>query len=109
VDLFAPGLNFVFGQAAVGGRICVVSLARLRPSFYGEEDDEDLLRLRAIKESVHELGHTFGLEHCPHRECVMHFSNCLEDTDIKGVFPCPSCRRVLEECLRRLGTRARKP
>ncbi len=95
VDLYAPGLNFVFGQALMGGRDCVVSLARLRPSFYGLPPDEELFRRRAIKEAVHELGHTFGLEHCPDPSCVMRFSNSLAETDRKGSGFCPRCREEL--------------
>lgn len=82
VDLFVLGLNFVFGLAA--GNTAVISLARLRPEYYGEKKNEYLLRERALKEAIHELGHTFGLHHCPDIRCIMHFSNRLEDTDIKG-------------------------
>jgi archaemetzincin len=41
---------------------------------------------------VHELGHVFGLEHCPDPECVMHFSNSLLDTDRKSTSFCSQCR-----------------
>src|SRR5437868_248446 len=30
-DLFATGLNFVFGEAEVGGHVAIISLARLLP------------------------------------------------------------------------------
>jgi archaemetzincin len=99
VDLFAPGLNFVFGQALMGGRECVISVARLHPSFYGAPPDEVLFRDRVVKEAVHELGHTFGLEHCPDPTCVMHFSNSLADTDRKGCDFCASCRKALRRAL----------
>jgi archaemetzincin len=42
---------------------------------------------------VHELGHTVGLPHCSDSRCVMHFSNCLEDTDQKGTSFCRRCRQ----------------
>ncbi len=89
VDLFVEGMNFVFGLAS--RNIAVISLARLRPEYYGEKENELLFRERALKEAVHELGHTYGLSHCPDIRCVMHFSNCLEDTDIKGVDFCRNC------------------
>lgn len=93
VDLFTPGLNFIFGQAAMGGRECIISTTRLSPSFYGESDDPALFQERVVKEAVHELGHTFGLEHCDEEGCVMRFSDCLADTDRKGRDFCPRCRR----------------
>lgn len=88
-DLYVHGLNFVFGLAS--GNAAVISLARLVPEYCGEEKNEPLFRERAVKEAVHELGHTFGLHHCPDIRCVMHFSNSLEDTDIKGMDFCMAC------------------
>jgi archaemetzincin len=93
VDCYAPGLNFIFGQATLWGREAFVALPRLRPSFYGLPDDPDLFRQRVLKEAVHELGHTWGLGHCPDPRCVMHFSNTLHDTDVKGVTFCSRCRK----------------
>lgn len=94
-DCYAPGLNFVFGQATAGGREAFVALARLHPAFYGQPEDEELFRERALKECVHELGHTWGLAHCANPACAMHFSNTLHDTDVKGVDFCPRCQRQL--------------
>jgi archaemetzincin len=95
-DLYVPDLNFVFGQADASTGIAIISLARLRPEFFGKPPDEALFHQRAITEAVHEIGHTMGLiEHCPDRKCVMHFSNSLTDTDIKGHRFCIKCRRIL--------------
>jgi archaemetzincin len=91
VDLFAPGLNFIFGQATVGGCCAIIGLARLRPEFHGHSPDPDLFRRRTLTEAVHELGHIAGLKHCPNPECVMHFSHTLEDTDRKGPDFCDRC------------------
>ncbi len=92
-DLYAEGLNFVFGQAELGGKYSVVSVSRLRSS--PDEKDEDLFYERILKECVHELGHTFGLGHCPNVRCVMHFSNTLRDTDIKAASFCNYCQSWL--------------
>lgn len=94
-DLYTPDLNFVFGQAALGGREAVIALPRLRQSFYGLPEEDDLFLERAVKEAVHELGHTYGLGHCPDARCVMHFSNSLHDTDFKSRNFCAACRRYL--------------
>jgi archaemetzincin len=55
--------------------------------------DADLLR-RTLIEAVHELGHLQGLGHCPDRRCVMHFSNCLLDTDRKQPDFCSRCEEL---------------
>jgi archaemetzincin len=95
-DLYAPKLNFVFGEADIKNGVCVISLARLRQSFYGLPSDKALLRQRARKEAVHELGHLYGLKHCPDIECVMHFSNSLQDTDRKSADFCAACGSKIE-------------
>ena len=96
-DLYVPELNFVFGQATMGGREALIALPRLRQSFYGLPDDVALFQHRVLKEAIHELGHTLGLSHCGNRRCVMHFSNSLSDTDIKGQDLCLNCRSLLED------------
>jgi archaemetzincin len=95
VDLYTPGLNFIFGQAKLNGREALVSIARLDNSFYGLPKDQEVLYIRSLKESVHELGHTLGLSHCPNPECVMHFSNSISDTDRKSYNFCPICKLSL--------------
>jgi archaemetzincin len=95
VDLYVPDLNFVFGEADVVEKTAVISIIRLRPDYYGLPEDEGLLRERTLKESVHELGHTYGLRHCPDKKCVMHFSNSLIDTDIKSSSFCENCKKKL--------------
>ncbi len=96
-DIFAPGLNFVFGEADIARRNALISLKRLRQEFYGLPKNEKLFRERAVKEAVHELGHTYGLKHCPDPTCVMHFSNSLHDTDFKGWNFCPGCKVRLKQ------------
>ena len=92
IDLYVPRLNFVFGEADAVSGTAIVSLFRLRQEYYGLAPDDALLLERATKEIVHELGHTFGLGHCPNGKCVMHFSNSLADTDLKGSGFCSDCR-----------------
>lgn len=89
-DLYADDLNFVFGIAESGGRACLISLFRLRLGA-----DEPRFRARALKEAMHELGHTLGLGHCTDPGCVMCFSNSLADTDRKGPAYCPRCEEKL--------------
>jgi len=95
LDLFIPILTFVFGEAQLGGKVGIVSLARLRQEFYGLPPNQSLLQRRLVKEINHELGHTFGLVHCSVRECVMSVANSIADVDSKGVSFCNSCRELL--------------
>jgi archaemetzincin len=99
VDLFAPPLNFVFGEADLLHGVAVISLFRLRPESYGLPENFHLLLERALKEAIHELGHTYGLMHCNHYRCVMHFSNSLPDTDRKSHQFCRPCRSSLTAAL----------
>lgn len=90
-DLYIPMLSFLFGQAQLDGAAAVVSVARLRQEFYGLPGDEGILLTRARKEALHELGHTFGLVHCPNRECAMSLSTSLAQVDIKRDEYCEGC------------------
>jgi archaemetzincin len=96
-DLFVPQLNFVFGESDVINGNAIISLARLRPEFYGLKADEDLLMDRAAKEGIHEVGHTYNMTHCENPECVMFFSNNIRETDTKARVFCKECMKMLEE------------
>ena len=91
VDLFVPELNFVFGEASSAHQVAVFSIARLDPRLYGEPADQKKLTHRAVAEAVHELGHVLGLTHCQRPDCVMWFSNTMEETDRKGRAFCKKC------------------
>lgn len=95
VDLYVSNLNYIFGQAKIRGREAIISLARLSNTFYGLPENLKLLKERALKEAVHELGHTFGLEHCFNSRCVMFFSNSLKDTDYKEEKFCVRCSSLI--------------
>jgi len=84
LDLFAWPAPFIFGQAETGRPVAIIALRRLRPEFWHRPANSRLLLRRAVKEAVHELGHTYGLPHCPDPTCVMHLSIVLADSDFKG-------------------------
>ena len=95
VDLCIPVLTFVFGEAQLDNIASVVSLHRLDNRFYGLPHDQHLLIGRLIKESVHELGHTFGLLHCNIPGCVLNASTYVEDIDQKSDEFCQQCWKSL--------------
>jgi len=95
-DMYTEGLNFVFGQAKMKGRVAVLSVCRLDPTFFHQPKDEGLLEIRSVKEAIHEVGHmAFGLTHCNRRECVMSFSNTVGEVDNKTKYLCNMCKLQL--------------
>lgn len=89
VDIYDPPYIELYGQA--DDSIALVSIFRLK----NKATNTKLLE-RTIKESVHELGHTFGLKHCKNKNCVMNFSVNEYDIDDKAQFFCKTCSKVLE-------------
>lgn len=57
----------ILGLATIDGAACVLS------SFRCKRLAKNALhaRIRLGKVAVHEIGHTFGLDHCPNRGCLM--------------------------------------
>lgn len=101
-DIYVSRFNFIFGSAKNPDKIyfpyspvALISVFRLREEFYGLAKDQALFELRVLKEALHELGHTFGLIHCE-KECVMYFSNSIEDTDRKSPKFCEQCLEKLK-------------
>jgi archaemetzincin len=96
-DAYSGDLNFVLGEAHLGGRVAAIYIPRLRQELYVKKSDANkLVEQRVIKEAVHELGHAFGLTHCEKSRCVMHFSNSLQDTDFKHYIFCERCNKILK-------------
>lgn len=95
-DLFVPVLSYVFGEAQLDGKVAVVSSFRFDEQLYGYPSNPTLADERLLKVSIHEIGHTFGLIHCPLFECVMHSSTTVEEIDLKRTVFCPECRTLLD-------------
>ena len=91
IDAFVDGLNFVFGEAEYGGKIAIVYLSRLK------HHRREVYVMRAIKEALHEIGHTFMLKHCKNKKCVMSFSNSILDVDFKENRFCRTCAMKLSK------------
>lgn len=95
VDLFIPIFTFLFGEAQLNGKGALVSTHRLQNQFYGLPENKALLKERLLKESIHELGHTFGLIHCFTVRCVMNTSTYVEEIDQKSFRFCKRCQQEI--------------
>lgn len=81
----------IFGLGNIAGPACVVSDFRLR-----KNTDVAGLRRRLSWVVAHELGHTFGLEHCQTRGCLMEdAAGQVATVDRSMGRFCPVCRRAL--------------
>jgi archaemetzincin len=99
-DLFIPILTHVYGEAQLGGKACIISIARL----IGDIEINRVKKgdTRIAKEAIHELGHTFDLRHCEDKKCLMHYCRKLEDVDKKSNLFCRYCTIFLADNIRAL-------
>lgn len=97
VDIFIPILTYIFGQAYLNGATGIASMYRLKNEHYGLKSDDKLLLSRFKKVIIHELGHTFGLQHCHIPSCVMRSGVYVEDLDQKNSSFCNSCMAGIKQ------------
>ena len=101
-DMFAPGLDFVFGLARPSAGVSVVSSVRLDNEYYGrDKNDEDMVD-RISREGSHEIGHLFGLDHCSNHECIMFNPHTLDELNGKKKEFCPLCSGALLDGKRKI-------
>jgi archaemetzincin len=81
----------ILGLASVGGQACVLSSFRCQRR--AKSSAHAVTRL--AKTAVHELGHTFGLEHCPNRGCLMEDGGGSVLTTDRETDLCSACRGKL--------------
>ena len=82
-DLYAEGLNFVFGEGSLQRRTGVYSLHRYH------SPDEALFYRRALKLMSHEVGHILSIHHCVTWRCAMQGANTLMEDDSHPMYLCP--------------------
>ena len=100
LDIFAPILTYVFGEAKQGGKYALVSLYRLKKNPDGSGLPQSHLLERVAKVALHELGHLFNLIHCMDERCLMHFSGRLQDLDRASLYFCSYCSVYIREAFR---------
>lgn len=81
----------IFGLGYRPGTSCVVSTYR-----FGDFS-KPISSERLAKVCVHELGHNFGLTHCPNKKCVMTDAvESIATVDNANLWLCDMCREKLE-------------
>lgn len=88
-----------YGFSEYDGRSAVVTLARL-PARGFSESSVEAWRRRLARESIHFVGHLWGLHHCCDARCAMHpsWSQALSPTPDADL--CTFCREKSEERIR---------
>lgn len=92
-DIFVGKTNFVFGVANHELGVGLISTARLVE--WTEGVTPSLIKERILKEASHEIGHLGGLAHCERKECLMSFSNNIEEVDQKLPILCDGCKKKM--------------
>ncbi|MBM4354224.1 MAG: hypothetical protein FJ109_10590 [Deltaproteobacteria bacterium] len=86
-DITVPIMQYVMGEAEMGGSCAVISLARV---------GQDLVEERAAKLAIHEVGHLFDLAHCDNRDCTMTPVASVDELDARPTALCRYCLSDLE-------------
>jgi len=95
--------NFLFGYAYLGLPAATASIHPLAQ----DSPTETLLAERLAKIGLHELGHTFGLDHHDYEEeidCLMVGDaevDCTEEVDTGGLRFCEPCNSAIRKKMRR--------
>lgn len=81
----------LFGLGQLPGRSCILSSFRLGRKGPKTRDQ------RLAEVAIHEVGHTFGLDHCPTAKCVMaDAEGSIKTVDESTGKLCEICRRKLK-------------
>ena len=91
--------NFVFGLSTIEERVGVFSFARFSSSFEKKNEAinfDNYLLYCSCSTLTHEIGHTFGMEHCIYYTCLMNGCNNLEEAKKQPLYECPVCLRKLQ-------------
>ncbi len=80
----------ILGLGSCPGEACVISSFRAGKT---KVSHKDFIR-RMITLSLHELGHTYGLEHCPVTTCIMKDAEGKMNLDDGDAY-CEKCRHFL--------------
>jgi archaemetzincin len=83
----------IFGLGNMGGPAAVISSFRLRR----KAKDAAQIEFRVVNTAIHEIGHTFGLDHCTEPRCPMlDAEGGITNTDTSSGHLAEGCRALLD-------------
>ena len=82
----------VMGLGFMPGKACVISTFRIKNNLKNRQHELE----RFLKIGLHELGHNFGLGHCPSQHCIMVDAEGKNKLDGEENL-CESCRIILQK------------
>jgi predicted Zn-dependent protease len=97
VDLFTANSDGVFSALIRSKGLAVISLRRLRESYYRRKAAENKQRSRLAKELLRMGGRLLGAPECSDPKCVMSASKMFADLDLKEERFCRACSQRLFE------------
>jgi len=81
----------IFGLGFRPGKSCIVSIFRLQKKV---SKQQFISRLKKI--SCHEIGHNFGLPHCPNTDCIMQdAAETIKTIDQVELHLCGACKNKI--------------
>ena len=99
LDLFSGKSNFLFGAAATGNFLGVISTHRFRAAFNDEPPKRERLADSLLKQSLSTIGFMLGVPRCDTPECARAYPHSLVEHDQKPSALCPQCREGFEKVL----------
>ncbi|MDO8584002.1 MAG: tetratricopeptide repeat protein [bacterium] len=99
-DAYAENRNFVLGYAHLRDGTSLLSTARLDERRWFSSEERNGGDTRITKVTLHEMGHTFGLPHCEHWNCVMHAVGPVFEINYLPLSYCRKCVIKVRQGLR---------
>ncbi|MCK4729855.1 MAG: hypothetical protein KAT28_00905 [Candidatus Aenigmarchaeota archaeon] len=90
-DLYTDKLSYTFSTVEYDGP-ALISTYRIKPEYYQEKPNFNLLIDRLVKEVIYSTGRIKGLEDCQHPRCLMHKITCAKDIDFEVMDFCKECK-----------------